>query len=776
MLHYFVFLSFALVILASDDLPSLNFPEDSLLLLKSPENTPSTNSVPEPLSSPLFESVLVPSTLTETIALYPYTARTNLEYSMKRGEHVKLHSSNNGWCFVGDEGGEFGHVPCSFLSNDFTVNQDYVGSASLGVPPNPMDVVHLKSTTKGRALFAAENNWCFVVFEDEECYVPCAHLKVVNGSWDKLLDSASQGFVASVGVPWEVAPRIFKMRNLKFKLRQDKVIELPTKYNAAAILGRSSNDWCLVELVLLNNGPQEIGDEGIVPCAFFLNLNLTSINPYSPPKNLPRISLVKPVMDYGGHYDPSQHLLPMKGTLQYIVVNQLLNNEWLEVSNPDTGEWGFASPAWFMSTLCLHSPTFSLPISGLQVPSIKAHAPAIVTNSRGQSIISSYEAGIGGIGHTIGAHQVPMTSTSLHMVKLWLHPVPRNPPMQESSNLLIRFIVKEFWKSFDWDKQTEQFQDLTFKERIGEGTFGDVYKVVSKSSKRTMAVKKIRMTDSNSTANVLNEITAMIRVKGCEGIPTLHHVYLINEVNVKERAVTLTAHLLMDYIDGHSLDDLICDHVHFTAKQMVFLTVSLTKTLFALHRANIVHRDIKPLNVILRVKDGMPILVDLGNCLDCERQSLDNQVMTTTNYCSPEAINRKPYSYDLDIWSLGIVLLEAYQGCFLYDKLEDYSLERMCPLITKCASNPDNTDMQSIKPRPLSQFLQQCFRPAHSRPSIKDLLKHPYLKRNSSPIVTCQLLFNQQPSSPVPVRKEKKSGKRKRSTLSSKSHRKSPKS
>ena len=763
MLFPALFLFLVPAILASDnygDLFNFDFASDHPLLSGSQESHSPAGYAVELIPLPLSRHVFPPDTFIETTVLYSYIPRTNSEYSMKKGEKVRLYSGNHKWCLVGGDSDEPGYAPCSFLADDVVINEDEGSNASLGVPPHPVDVVYLKAAKEGKALFASENNWCFVVFGDEESHVPCAYLQTIDGSWDSLLSSVSQGFVASVPVPWELAPRIFELRSVTFKLNHANVIELPTKFNAAVILGRSSKDWCHVELVLLDNGPQEIGDEGILPCAFFLHLDATNVNPYTPTKELPRISLEQPMLDYGGHYDPSHHLLPMERTLQYIVVSQSLDKGWLEVSNPETGEWGFAPCSWFRQAFWHPLTKFLPPVSGLNVPQIIAHRFAVQTRNSFKYIIGSYEPGFGGTGHRIDAFQVPVTSTLVHFTDFYLPPNPLNPPMRESSNLLLRFIAKEFWKSFDWSEQEKQFKDLTFHERIGKGTFGSVYRAVSKSSGKVMAVKMIEMAFVSSSEGLLSEITAMVRVKGCKGIPALHHVYLIREMTKNNKTPSLIAYLLMDYIEGPSLCDMIRKKVSLTAEQMVGLSVSLTNTLFTLHNARIVHRDIKPENVKVRLADGTPVLLDLGNCLLCDQQSRDNQIMTTSVYCSPEVITGKHYSYDLDIWSLGIVLLEASQGRLLYRELQDCSAKALRPYIIALAGNPGGINVGRIKPLSLSQFLQQCFSPAHCRPSIKDLLGHPYLKCSPASTVLAQPAPRQQPSPPAPVQKKKKETKK----------------
>ena len=563
MLLLAIFFLFAPIILASDNSDPFESPRDDTSSMEMDEDV-SPFDLTLPFSPLQYEPATSSSVPLETTVLYSYVARANdLEYTVMRNETVHLFSRHQGWCRVGaDDLFCLGYVPCSFLADDTAPTVPLGDHDSLGAPPDPIDVIHLKSAEKGKALFATDNNWCLVAFGGREEYVPCAYLKVTGGLWRDLLDRVSDKFVSSLKVPSGIAPGAHRMIHLKFKLNQDNVIEMPSKYNAAAILGRSKNDWCLVEpLEMDEDGPVGIGGEGIVPCAFLIGLDAsTHVTPYTPQRDLPRITLATPFMDYGGHYQPSHNLLIAEMGLLYIVVNQPLHDGWLEVSNPVTGEWGFVSSKWFpaITDSTTPSPTLPQPISGLTLPPFKAHRPFIVkVSDSNEYAFSSYVPGLGCIAHRIVRDKQFVDRASTQVP--WLQPPSDHQlPVHKSFSAFIRFVGETFWKTFDMPRQLKQFQDLTLGSPIGKWNFGSVHRVTFKSKGNlpsSMVVKAIRMTMPSSAKPVLDEIMALLRMKGCKNVPVLHHVHLIAQQDGASGAFHYVAYLLMDYIDGHSLSD-----------------------------------------------------------------------------------------------------------------------------------------------------------------------------------------------------------------------------
>jgi serine/threonine protein kinase len=192
--------------------------------------------------------------------------------------------------------------------------------------------------------------------------------------------------------------------------------------------------------------------------------------------------------------------------------------------------------------------------------------------------------------------------------------------------------------------------------RIGEGTYGTVYKALDKKSNTIVALKRILMHNEKMIGFPLSSLREISALKQCEN--NKHCVNLLDIVVGRSRD---SIFLVLDYAE-HDLSKLTKKFKKpFKESEIKTLILQLLSALSYLHSKKIVHRDIKMSNLLYN-NQGELKLADFGLS---RAIPIDDNVMTlevvTLWYRSPELLlGSTRYSYSIDIWSVGCVLCELY--------------------------------------------------------------------------------------------------------------------
>jgi serine/threonine-protein kinase len=125
-------------------------------------------------------------------------------------------------------------------------------------------------------------------------------------------------------------------------------------------------------------------------------------------------------------------------------------------------------------------------------------------------------------------------------------------------------------------------------------------------------------------------------------------------------------------VEGESLETVISRRGKLTIRRALLFAIDIASALQHAHSRNIVHRDVKPANILIEPKTGLAKLTDFGIAQACWSKSVENGSMVgSPGYMSPEQIDGKEVDQRSDIFSLGVVLYQMISGeqPFLRDSL-----------------------------------------------------------------------------------------------------------
>jgi len=190
-------------------------------------------------------------------------------------------------------------------------------------------------------------------------------------------------------------------------------------------------------------------------------------------------------------------------------------------------------------------------------------------------------------------------------------------------------------------------------EKIGTGGMSDVYKAKDHKLNRLVAVKILKQEFSEN-----ENFVSKFRVEA-QSTAGLMHPNIVNVYDVgDEDGIN---YIVMELVDGITLKKYIEKKVRLSVKEAVSIAIQVAMGLEAAHNNNIIHRDIKPQNIMIS-KDGKVKVTDFGIAKAATSNTITSNVMGSVHYTSPEQARGGYSDAKSDIYSLGITLFEMLTG------------------------------------------------------------------------------------------------------------------
>ena len=192
--------------------------------------------------------------------------------------------------------------------------------------------------------------------------------------------------------------------------------------------------------------------------------------------------------------------------------------------------------------------------------------------------------------------------------------------------------------------------------RIGAGGMSTVYRALDETLQRRVAIKLMNREVSEPTPIELERFRREARA-----VAQLSHPHIVGVIDAGEDEGR--PYIVFEYVEGETLKERIRRVGRLPIAEAVAYAIEIARALGAAHARHIVHRDVKPQNVLID-EEGSAKVTDFGiaRTLDEEGLTADGRVLGTTDYVSPEQALGQPVTGQSDLYSLGIVLYEMLTG------------------------------------------------------------------------------------------------------------------
>jgi serine/threonine-protein kinase len=194
-------------------------------------------------------------------------------------------------------------------------------------------------------------------------------------------------------------------------------------------------------------------------------------------------------------------------------------------------------------------------------------------------------------------------------------------------------------------------------ELVAQGGMGEVYRGIDLETGRAVAVKRLRSGCGPADA----ELLARFAREG-EILRRLDHPNIVKMLAIVPGEAHEQHSIVMEYVAGGSLRRELVRHSVLPPVEALLLTLEVAEALAQAHRCQVIHRDVKPENVLL-ADDGAVRLSDFGLARIGERSfTAPGTVLGTVAYLSPEVLWGHEVDERTDLWSLGVMLFEMLSG------------------------------------------------------------------------------------------------------------------
>jgi serine/threonine-protein kinase len=248
------------------------------------------------------------------------------------------------------------------------------------------------------------------------------------------------------------------------------------------------------------------------------------------------------------------------------------------------------------------------------------------------------------------------------------------------------------------------------EEHLGTGGMGDVYRVHDEQLGEDVALKLVSFEDEKAAARFRREVKLARRI-------THSNVARTHDIGEHGGRSFLT----MEYIAGHTLAEELDRTAPLPADDAVRISLAVARGLSAAHAADVIHRDLKPGNVMIE-KGGRVVITDFGvaRSLVEDRTVEGSQVLGTPYYMAPEQVLGTEVTPASDVYALGLLFYEMLTG-----ELPFVGETPMVAVLARCRETPRDPRRLASIPDPLAELVLACLRMTpQGRPDLPALIRN----------------------------------------------------
>lgn len=259
--------------------------------------------------------------------------------------------------------------------------------------------------------------------------------------------------------------------------------------------------------------------------------------------------------------------------------------------------------------------------------------------------------------------------------------------------------LNEFKKRYVYDPQ---------RDLIGTGGFAKVYKATD-LLKQTQVALKFYQSSAGDKYGVVEEIKKVVGIHHPNLVRHFDAVLLQTPTMFDEEATVQVG--ISEYINGGDLNDFL--RTFPTNEQIKKVVHGILSGLDCLHQNGIIHRDIKPQNILMQHEgeQWIPKITDFGLAKRLEQGSVSSKLLGTMEYMAPEQFDTQRYGKDgklhtnTDLWAFGVILCEMFAGDLPFgNRNEQVTHEQLLQNIFKKDLSSDIAEV----PEPFQSMINKC--------------------------------------------------------------------